>query len=70
MYAAGGGRAGFYDADLGANIPTTGDIDFYSSPILASNFDADSVFAVYTQCTVYPAHETNNITNSTFTPKL
>ena len=28
VYAGGGGRGGFYDADLGANIPTTGDIDF------------------------------------------
>ena len=36
LYAAVGGRAWFYDADLGANIPTTGDIDFYCSPILAS----------------------------------
>ena len=48
MYAAGGGRAGFYDADLGANIPTTGDIDFYSSPILASTFDTFCfVYTVY-----------------------
>ena len=28
MYAALEGAGGFYDADLGANIPTTGDIDF------------------------------------------
>ena len=34
----------FYYADLGANIPTTGDIDFYYSPILASLRDFLSLF--------------------------
>ena len=34
----------FYYADLGANIPTTEDIDFYYSPILASLRDFLSLF--------------------------
>ena len=37
----------FYYADLGANIPTTEDIDFYYSPILASLRDFLSLFLFF-----------------------
>ena len=48
----------FYYADLGANIPTTGDIDFYYSPILASLRDFLSLFgAASVFCLSYTARD-------------
>ena len=49
LYAAVGGRARFYDADLGANILQQGTSTSTALPFwpLFATFDADSVFPLY-----------------------